>query len=297
MMRIEVAAPMTQRWSRAWVRALIAFFLVSRAGAEAEVAAASKRGYHLFHPAPDSLLRDLSADRPDLTESPYTVDPGRMQVETDLVRFSRDDAEGVRTETWTPLTLNLKLGLDHATDIQLVTEWHRFERMSAPGQPTQKREGFGDLVLRLKRNLVGNDEGIVSVALLPFVSFPTSTHGLGESSLGGGLALPVAADLGSGWGLGLMGEGDSVEDGDGDGRHLEWVATATTGHAIAGSLAGFIELAATFRPAEEGDWIGTVDGGLTYSVSRNAQLDAGVYSGISEDADDMTLFLGLTLRR
>jgi hypothetical protein len=137
----------------------------------------------------------------------------------------------------------------------------------------------------------------VAAALLPFISVPTSTHGVGDTSIGAGVALPVAVDLGAGWGLGLMGQVDQIEDGDEDGRHLEWVATATTGRALFGPLGAFIEFAASFRPVEEGPWIGTADAGLTYSLSRNTQLDAGIYAGASDAADDMTFFLGLTARR
>lgn len=281
---------------RALARALIVAAVVSPAAGEA--GASAKRGYSLFHATPDSLLRDLSADRPDLTESPYTVDAGRIQIESDLVRYSRDEDAGVRTETWSPLTLNFKLGIDPATDFQVVVEWRRFVRVRGPGNaPAEERRGFGDLVFRLKRNLFGNDEGTVAAALLPFISVPTSTHGVGDESIGAGVALPVGVDLGSGWGLGLMGEVDQIEDGDQDGRHIEWIATATTGRALFGPLGGFIEFAATFRPANEGAWIGTADAGVTYSLSRSAQLDAGFYAGVSDAADDMTFFLGLTARR
>ena len=70
-----------------------------------------------------------------------------------------------------------------------------------------------------------------------------------------------------------------------------------TGRAIVGPRGGFVEFAATFRPASEGEWIGTADGGVTYPISKNSQLDAGVYSGVSDYADDVTFFLGLTARR
>lgn len=242
--------------------------------------------------------RDLSADRPDLTESPYTVDAGRVQIESDVIRYSRDEDAGVQTETWLPLTLNLKLGLDGSTDFQLVTEWCRFERVTGPGAtPSVERRGFGDMVFRLKRNLFGNDEGRVAVALLPFISVPTSTNGVGDESISAGIALPVAVDLGTGWSLGLMGEVDQLEDGDEDGRHLEYTGTATAGRALFGPLGWFVEFAATLRPAREGVWIGTADAGITYSLSQNTQLDGGTYVGVSDAADDITFFLGLTVRR
>ncbi len=38
--------------------------------------AADKSGCHLFNPVPTKLLRELNTDRPDKTESPFTVDAG-----------------------------------------------------------------------------------------------------------------------------------------------------------------------------------------------------------------------------
>ena len=46
--------------------------------------------HHLFNPKPKDALRDLSTDRPDLTESPYTVDAGHVQWEIDLFNATYD---------------------------------------------------------------------------------------------------------------------------------------------------------------------------------------------------------------
>ena len=50
--------------------------------------AADKSAYTLWHPTPRALLRELTTDRPDKTESPYTVDAGHVQIEADLVNYS-----------------------------------------------------------------------------------------------------------------------------------------------------------------------------------------------------------------
>ena len=39
-----------------------------------------KSGYNLFNPVPENLMRELSPDRPDKTESPYTVDAGNFML-------------------------------------------------------------------------------------------------------------------------------------------------------------------------------------------------------------------------
>jgi len=103
---------------------------------------------------PDSLLRDLSTDRPDLTESPYTVDAGHVQLEMDLVAYARDEAGGARAESWAVAPVNVKLGLTRSADLQVIVETHRRDRLTdvATGARSEAR-GVGDVTVRLKRNL------------------------------------------------------------------------------------------------------------------------------------------------
>ncbi len=46
-----------------------------------------KSRYHLFNPTPVGRMREMSTDRPDKTESPYTVDAGHFQWEMDLANL------------------------------------------------------------------------------------------------------------------------------------------------------------------------------------------------------------------
>ena len=64
--------------------------------------------------------RELSTDRPDKTESPYTVPAGRIQIEMDLANYTRDRRDGQRIETIGFAPFNVKLGIDRDTDVQLV---------------------------------------------------------------------------------------------------------------------------------------------------------------------------------
>jgi len=40
----------------------------------------------------------------------------------------------------------------------------------------------------------------------------------------------------------------------------------------------------------------SVGGGVTYAVGDNTQLDAAMYFGVSEDADDFTALVGVSFR-
>ena len=55
-----------------------------------------KSGYNLFRPTPDALLREMATDRPDRTESAYTVDAGHYQIEMDLLTYTYDRSSAGR---------------------------------------------------------------------------------------------------------------------------------------------------------------------------------------------------------
>ena len=66
----------------------------------AQAAPPDKSGFQLFNRVPDSLLRELSPDRPDKTESPYTVDAGHFQIEMDFANYTFDSTDGTTTRAW-----------------------------------------------------------------------------------------------------------------------------------------------------------------------------------------------------
>jgi len=97
---------------------------------EAPQGASPKSHYHLFRPVPRHRMRELSADRPDGTESAITVDPGHFQAELSFFDFTRDKA-GARTDTWAFGDLNLKLGLLSHVDLHLGFAVYNLERTRA----------------------------------------------------------------------------------------------------------------------------------------------------------------------
>src|SRR3712207_1476254 len=83
-------------------------------------AAADKRGFTLFNPTPRELMREMSTDRPDTTESAYTVDAGHVQFELSFFDYARNDDAGVRVESLAVLPSNVKVGLLNNVDVQFV---------------------------------------------------------------------------------------------------------------------------------------------------------------------------------
>jgi Putative MetA-pathway of phenol degradation len=237
--------------------------------------------------------REMVTDRPDKTESPYTVPEGRVQIELDLANYTRDDSDGFRLETIGVTPFNLKLGVAQNTDLQLIVA--PYIHQTATDLQTDARaktDGFGDITLRLKQNLWGNDDGKTAFGLMPYVTLPTSSNGVGTGKVEFGLIAPLAITLSDSVDLGVMTEIDVVEDDDARGHRVNFVNSATLGFSLTDKLGLYTEIF-----TEKGaDWAVTGDAGVTYKLTDELQIDTGINLGLTDAADDVAVFVGLSRR-
>jgi outer membrane putative beta-barrel porin/alpha-amylase len=259
-----------------------------------------KSRFHLLDPTPPPLMRPMSTDRPDKTESPYTVDAGHVQVEMDIVSYFYDrrnpEHQARRVQGASFFATNWKVGLLNNLDVQLVSEpfvWLRQEDLNAGLDDDDV--GSGDATLRAKLNLWGNDGGKTALAVMPFITFDTSDEELGTTGTEFGLIIPLAIELPHEFGLGLMSEFDFVRDDSND-LNFVWVNTATLGRDIVKNLGGYIELFTAVDPDRTSAWEATLDFGLTYAISPDIQLDGGINIGLTREADDWSPFVGISIR-
>lgn len=236
-------------------------------------------------------LRPLEADRPDATESPRTVDAGHFQIESSLFAYSRNRNDGLEFESWSWGETNLKYGLNDSIDLQLVIQPYVRES-SQQGGEREIAEGFGDLAVRLKWNLWGNDEGDTAMALFPYVKIPTGTD-VSNDEWEGGVIFPWAMDLSERVGLGLQGEVAHVwNDDDGD-HQWDFLHTAVLGVDLTDRLGVYMEYLGI---AGEDPYQAYVSGGITWAVTSLFQWDAGLVLGLNDEAEDLNTFTGFTLK-
>ena len=174
---------------------------VTQQPSQPENPASDKSQYNLFNPTPRRLWREFSTDRPDKTETPFTVDAGRVTMEADLFVYTRDtnSPDGTRTESFNYFVPNFKVGLLNNIDLQIIPEVYNVVRTTPKGSPTQERSGFGDLTVRMKINFWGNDGGQTAFGMMPFIKFPTNQNNLGNNSIEGGIIFPLAIGLSDKW--------------------------------------------------------------------------------------------------
>lgn len=259
-------------------------FCSATAAEPGEAPSGDKSQYNLFNPTPRALMRELSPDRPDATESPMTVDAGHFAMEVSLFDWRRDG----RDDTYTLMSSNLKLGLTNTTDLQLLFDSYAWEN-PASGDGA---EGFGDIQLRLKYNLWGNDGDDTALALFPFAKIPTGTA-LSNDEWEGGLIVPFSIQLSDRVGLGLMAEFDVVYNDGSRGHEFEFLHSAVVGIELTERLGTFIEYIGITGDAPYQAYCA---GGFTFTVNDDLVLDCGAQVGLNGGADDLGVFAGFTER-
>jgi hypothetical protein len=244
-------------------------------------------------------LRDMSTDRPDKTESAYTVDAGHFQLEMDIANYTRtrinDGTENTKTESYGVAPFNFKYGLTDSIDLQVLVDTFTTQRTTDYVAGTRSTiSGFGDITVRTKFNVWGNDGGQTALAVMPFIKLPTAANGLGNGKVEGGVIVPLAVELPHGFGLGLMTEVDLVHNGV-DYRP-EFINSVTVGTDLTEKLGMYVEFFTARSTGAGAAWSNTADVGFTYALTDNIQLDAGVNLGVTQAADDVNTFVGISFR-
>ena len=254
-----------------------------------------KGDYTLFYPTPDADLRSFNTDRPPKANSPYTVDAGHFQYETDLVVFGYGNTDGVQTRDWTVFDPTLKLGLTNTIDGELqVTPYE--SAVTRTGAATTRLAGVGDTFARLKINLLGDDSGTVAMALLPYVKLPTARAGLGNDKVEGGVILPVSFSASGGFTVIVMPEGDYLKDSAKSGYHGAFDFLVNVSHALDKRWTAYGEIFTTQSLQASEPAIYTLDAALTCALTTTLQLDLGGNFSLNGVAPRAQLYTGLSQR-
>ena len=271
---------------------------VVRLDTSANPTAADKSRYTLFNPTPDGLLRTFSPDRPTKSNGPLTVDAGRFQYETDLVNYLHSNAGGISTRAYVALDPTLKLGLTRRVDLELQFNGYTNTQVLDPsaGSTASRADGAGDLLVRGKANLFGDDGGAAAMALIPYVKFPTAARTLGNNQVEGGLIAPISLTLPAGFALVVMPEIDLLKNSNDSGKHVNVTGVVNLGYSIGKRLTVFGELYSAVGTDAHTPPVYTADTAVAYLLTDSIQLDAGANFGLNRNAPNLQLYTGLSQR-
>jgi hypothetical protein len=243
--------------------------------------------------------RELESDRPGSTNSPSTIEPGQFQLEVELVNAStriRSVTDAAQlSEQQSYLTPTLRAGVTSSTELQI--SWTpRLTQVSDPLGPTRRSvSGYGDMNLRLKKNLNGNAEGDFAWALMPGVKIPTAQGELGNHEWEPTLMLPITIRLPSAWSLSLMPEIDVRKNAQGSGFHTESIAPLTFGHHLFAMLDGYFEYVSHATNEKDSAAFDYVGAGVSARIDKKVQIDAGCNFGLNAVTPRFNPLAGMTV--
>jgi hypothetical protein len=261
-------------------------------------AAPDKSGYTLFDPTPDAALRSLCTDRPTKSASPCTVDAGHWQVESDIYNLTVQRGGGVTVTTELFTNPTLKLGLTNRLDLEVSLAPYERVTVKVGGVSTHS-SGVGDLFLRAKANLLGDDGGNVGLAISPFIKVPTASRGLGNGAVEAGVAALLQVSLPDNWSLNFDPELDALENAAGDGRHLNSIAVVSLNRPVSKTvtLSGEVWSDMDFDPAGRQTQV-SADVGAAWVPAKvpTLQLDGGVNFGLNRATPGVQVYVGISKR-
>jgi hypothetical protein len=274
----------------AWVSPLLA----QAVDAPAKTAP-DKGAYTLFDPVPDTALRDFATDRPTKSNVPTTVDAGHVQIEMDLVNDTHSNAGGATTRLYTAFDPVLKLGVTNHIDIEFQFNGYTWLETAAPGARTLRESGAGDLLLRTKVNLFGN-EGGPALALIPYVKLATAASAIGNGQTEGGLIATFTQPLPLDFTLLIMPEIDVLKNIADTGRHANFAQLINISHPLGPNLTIYGELYSALGTDARNPPIYTIDTALAWAVTDTMQLDIGANVGLNRAAPNLQLYTGIARR-
>ncbi len=270
-------------------RVIVIFIALCLSGNALSQPDSTKLSYHLFHPTPMNMMRSFETDRPDATESPYTVDAGHFQVETDLFKSAYLSMGEIRTIENQYNAFNLKAGISNTLDLQFVLESIVTEKIIETGS-TNLKSGIGNITIRAKQNVWGDDRGKTAFAILPFINIPTSSG----TKITGGLILPFSLSLSANWSLGTQVEFDLDKNQSGFGYHMNLLASVTASHPLYRNFSFFAENLIS-RETELKSYEYYINTGLVFNCNDKIKFDAGVNYGLTRTSSKI-YFIGFSYR-
>jgi hypothetical protein len=288
------------KWAVAAIAALSTLAAAARADDAPAAPAPDKSGFNLADPTPDADLRSFCTDRPTKSTGPCTVDAGHFQYESDVFNVTYDTSGGADTTTVLYTNPTLKLGLTNTIDAEInIAPWETITSKDRATGRTTRASGVGDLFLRLKANLVGDDGGNLAVALVPYVKIPTAPIGVGNGAVEGGLIVPIQVNLPANWSLTIDPEGDVLKNAVGDGDHFNVSGLLSFSRPLSKTVTLSLEVWSDVNFDRGGTVTqASFDLGAAWipAAHPNFQLDGGVNLGLNNQTPAAQAYVGVSQR-
>ena len=238
----------------------------------------------------------IVTDRPDVTESSATVGRGRIQVEMGYTYTS--DKEGnvhLRGHSFPEVLLRVGAFADWC---ELRLGWnYGVERLNEDGLQT-RFSGSDDLYVGVKLALVEQKECLPEVALVLQATLPTGAEAFSANRILPGFNLLYGWDITDFLSCSGSTSLNAARDGLSH-SYTELLQAFTVGYSLSDRLGAYTEWFALIPHGHLDPATATqqyFNGGFTFLVNNDVQLDVRAGVGLNRAADDFFLGSGLAFR-
>ena len=246
-------------------------------------------------PEPDEP-DEITTDRPDFTEASSTVGRGRIQLEAGYT-FVRDRSGGVTTNGHSYPEALFRIGA--------LANWLEFRvgqnfghtRTGAP-HAVFSAGGAEDLYLGVKLGLTEQERVFPEMALILQTTVPTGHRDFSAGKMQPGFNLLYGWDVTDRLSFAGSSQANRAIDAV-DHGYIELAQSLTVGYTITPKLGAYTEWFAFFPTGAVAPGVGPqhyLNGGFTYKVTNNFQLDVRAGVGLNRQADDFFTGAGFAYR-
>lgn len=243
----------------------------------------------------------LVTDRPDFTESTEPVPTGRSQIEMGYTfAFDREGDDRLREHTAPELLL--RVGVSERLELRFGWEGYSWSEAQSRTATRSGREvtreawfqGAHDLSLGLKYKFVDQHGSVPHLGVIAQVSVPSGSAGVSSGDVEPAAVLLWAYDLSDRTAVaGNIAFATLTEEGD---RFFQAAASLSGAYALTDRLGIYVEYFGLYPNREGGDSAHSINGGLTYLIDHDLQVDCRVGAGLNEEADDFFAGAGVAWR-
>ena len=253
--------------------------------------------FSLFKPVPRRLLRELQPDRPGITDNPFTVDAGHVQLELDAFRLinNRESQDPRERELHVGYSI-IKVGLSRRTDFHVELPLHNVVKTRpAETKGWQERQaGFGDVTLRLKHNFLGDkQDGSFAMAAIGYACLATG-GAVGSGAPEYGLTLPTDLELSNKANLEIQLQTDLLYDRNAARRYVRLLPGAALEYDFTEKFGVVSEAVAQWNTLER-RWQASLNFAPILMLTDDLQFDLGTHVPLNSRSEQH-YFVGVTVR-
>jgi Putative MetA-pathway of phenol degradation len=237
---------------------------------------------------------ELKTDRPSITQSPFVVPRGTLQLETGL-QYQQSRTGSLRTREYLYPEVLLRMGILEWAELRLHADYkkeHQVQKGFGPEQPAPDEKGIEQVQVGTKINLYRGGGAIPAIGFLGQVTFPVGNrdfrppHAAPEGWLLFENELSEQVELD--YSVGYRKRKDQEE------YRGEAIYTVAGNVKLTEKVTVFAEFFGFKAPAASPE--NSVDAGLAVKLRPNLQVDLIGGAGLSQEAPQWFAGTGLTWR-